>query len=103
VLLLSTATTTLVSNYVTDETWLCNPTDICNLVSDDFNSYTKTQDLIDETFKNQDEWVSKSILSVARMGFFTSGMLPFQKSLRVMTDLKSRPMHQRVCRHHLEH
>lgn len=47
---------------------------IHDLVSDDFNSYTKTQDLIDETFKNQDEWVSKSITSVARMGFFTSGM-----------------------------
>ncbi|KAK5048037.1 Non-essential glycogen phosphorylase [Exophiala bonariae] len=42
------------------------------LVSDDFNSYTKTQDLIDETFKNQDEWVTKCITSVARMGFFTS-------------------------------
>ncbi|KAK5074716.1 Non-essential glycogen phosphorylase [Lithohypha guttulata] len=42
------------------------------LVSDDFNSYCKTQDLIDETYKNQDEWVSKSITSVARMGFFTS-------------------------------
>ena len=42
------------------------------LVSDDFNSYCKTHDLIDETYKNQDEWVSKSITSVARMGFFTS-------------------------------
>lgn len=42
-------------------------------VSDDFNSYCQTQDLIDESYKNQDEWVSKSILSVARMGFFTSG------------------------------
>lgn len=42
------------------------------LVSDDFASYCKTQDLIDETYKNQDEWVSKTITSVARMGFFTS-------------------------------
>jgi len=42
------------------------------LVSDDFNSYCKTQDLIDETYKNQEEWISKSITSVARMGFFTS-------------------------------
>lgn len=42
------------------------------LVSDDFNSYCKTQDLIDETYKNQDEWVGKCITSVARMGFFTS-------------------------------
>ena len=42
------------------------------LVSDDFNSYCKTQDLIDETYKNQEEWLSKCITSVARMGFFTS-------------------------------
>merc|ERR1712000_168135 len=42
------------------------------LVSDDFDSYCKTQDLIDEAYKNQDKWVSKTIQSVARMGFFTS-------------------------------
>ena len=41
-------------------------------VSDDFDSYCKTQDLIDEAYKDQDEWISKCILSVARMGFFTS-------------------------------
>lgn len=43
-------------------------------VSDDFESYCQTQDLIDEAYKNQDEWISKAILSVSRMGFFTSGM-----------------------------
>lgn len=42
------------------------------LVSDDFNSYCKTHELIDEVYKNQDEWITKSITSVARMGFFTS-------------------------------
>ena len=42
------------------------------LVSDDFNSYCKTQDLIDEAYKNQDEWLTKCIISVARMGFFSS-------------------------------
>ncbi|KAJ9608255.1 Non-essential glycogen phosphorylase [Cladophialophora chaetospira] len=42
------------------------------LVSDDFNSYCQTQDLIDEAYKDQDAWVTKSITSVARMGFFTS-------------------------------
>ena len=42
------------------------------LVSDDFNSYCKTQDLIDESYKNQDEWITKCITSVARMGFFSS-------------------------------
>lgn len=42
------------------------------LVSDDFNSYIKTQEIIDEEFQNQDEWIAKSITSVARMGFFSS-------------------------------
>ncbi|KOS17948.1 Glycogen phosphorylase [Escovopsis weberi] len=42
------------------------------LVSDDFRSYIETQDLIDEAYRNQDEWISKCIMSVARMGFFTS-------------------------------
>jgi starch phosphorylase len=42
------------------------------LVSDDFASYCKTQELIDESFKNQEEWITKSITSVARMGFFSS-------------------------------
>ena len=42
------------------------------LVSDDFNSYCKTQDLIDEAFRNQEEWLTKCITSVSRMGFFSS-------------------------------
>ena len=42
------------------------------LVSDDFSSYIKTQSLIDEAYKNQEEWITKCITSVARMGFFTS-------------------------------
>ena len=42
------------------------------LVSDDFNSYIKTQALIDEAYKNQEDWITKCITSVARMGFFTS-------------------------------
>jgi glycogen phosphorylase len=42
------------------------------LVSDDFASYCKTQELIDENFRNQEEWITKSITSVARMGFFSS-------------------------------
>lgn len=42
------------------------------LVSDDFNSYIKTQALVDEAYKDQDEWISKCITSVARMGFFSS-------------------------------
>ncbi|KAL3438015.1 glycosyl transferase [Aspergillus tetrazonus] len=42
------------------------------LVSDDFNSYIKTQEMVDEAFKDREEWVSKSITSVARMGFFST-------------------------------
>ncbi|KAI4133876.1 MAG: hypothetical protein LQ347_001997 [Umbilicaria vellea] len=42
------------------------------LVSDDFNSYITTHALVDEAYKNQDEWISKCITSVARMGFFSS-------------------------------
>ena len=42
------------------------------LVSDDFNSYVTTQNMIDDSFSNRDEWVIKSITSVARMGFFST-------------------------------
>lgn len=42
------------------------------LVSDDFASYCKTHEMIDEAYRNQEEWVTKCITSVARMGFFSS-------------------------------
>lgn len=42
------------------------------LVSDDFHSYIQTHALVDEAYQNQDEWVTKCITSVARMGFFSS-------------------------------
>ena len=42
------------------------------LVSDDFHSYVQTQALVDEAYKDQDEWTSKTIISVSRMGFFSS-------------------------------
>ncbi|KAF2456212.1 glycogen phosphorylase-like protein [Lineolata rhizophorae] len=42
------------------------------LVSDDFASYCKTQELIDEAYAKQDEWITKCVTSVARMGFFSS-------------------------------
>jgi starch phosphorylase len=42
------------------------------LVSDDFDSYIKTQEAIDESYRNTEEWTTKTILTVARMGFFTS-------------------------------
>jgi len=42
------------------------------LVSDDFKSYIDTHKLIDEAYKNQEEWLTKTITSVARMGFFSS-------------------------------
>jgi starch phosphorylase len=48
------------------------------LGSDDFISYLE-QELVDEAFENQDEWIDKSITSVARMGF---------SSDRVITEYK---------------
>ncbi|KKA28923.1 hypothetical protein TD95_002483 [Thielaviopsis punctulata] len=42
------------------------------LVSDDFASYINTHKLVDEAYADKDGWVRKSILSVARMGFFSS-------------------------------
>ena len=42
------------------------------LVSDDFKSYVDTQKLIDESYKKQDEWLTKTIMAVSRMGFFSS-------------------------------
>ena len=42
------------------------------LVSDDFHSYIQTQALVDAAYRDQDEWITKCITSVARMGFFSS-------------------------------
>lgn len=42
------------------------------LVSDDFSSYIATQDLVDQTFKDKEDWATKSIMSVANMGFFSA-------------------------------
>ncbi|SCU83147.1 LAFA_0D01992g1_1 [Lachancea sp. 'fantastica'] len=43
------------------------------LVSDDFDSYIATQDLVDQVYhKDKKEWLKKSILSVANVGFFSS-------------------------------
>ncbi|QLG71200.1 hypothetical protein HG535_0B02390 [Zygotorulaspora mrakii] len=43
------------------------------LVSDDFESYVATQELVDEVYHTQkNDWIKKSILSVANIGFFSS-------------------------------
>ena len=42
------------------------------LVSDDFASYIETHKLIDQAYNNQEEWLTKCITAVSRMGFFTS-------------------------------
>ncbi|KAK4189281.1 family 35 putative glycosyltransferase [Podospora australis] len=42
------------------------------LVSDDFHAYIETQSLIDDAYRNQEEWLTKCITSVSRMGFFSS-------------------------------
>ncbi|OAA47833.1 glycogen phosphorylase [Metarhizium rileyi] len=42
------------------------------LVSDDFRSYIEAHQLVDEAYRNQDDWIAKCITAVSRMGFFTS-------------------------------
>ncbi|PSR80178.1 glycogen phosphorylase [Coniella lustricola] len=42
------------------------------LVSDDFHSYIETHTVIDEAYKNQEQWLTKAITAVSRMGFFSS-------------------------------
>ncbi|CDH09014.1 probable Glycogen phosphorylase [Zygosaccharomyces bailii ISA1307] len=43
------------------------------LVSDDFDSYIAAHDLVDDLYHhNKHEWIKKSIISVANMGFFSS-------------------------------
>lgn len=42
------------------------------LVTDDFESYLKAHELVDETFKDTKEWVKKSVACVANSGFFSS-------------------------------
>ncbi|CAR26985.1 ZYRO0C06050p [Zygosaccharomyces rouxii] len=43
------------------------------IVSDDFDSYLATHHLVDETYHHsKHEWIKKSILSVANIGFFSS-------------------------------
>lgn len=42
------------------------------LTSADFASYVKTQESIDVAFKDQENWLRKTIVSVSRMGFFSS-------------------------------
>lgn len=42
------------------------------LVSDDFESYIKAQEAVDELYVDKDGWARRSILAVARMGFFSS-------------------------------
>ncbi|KAG7085815.1 hypothetical protein E1B28_003353 [Marasmius oreades] len=42
------------------------------LLSDDFDSYIAALDLVDEAYKDKDEWVKKSIRTTAKMGKFSS-------------------------------
>jgi starch phosphorylase len=63
------------------------------LVSDDFHSYIQTQALVDEAYKNQDEWTSKTITSVSRMGFFSSDrcMNEYAESIWNIEPLSPKP------------
>ena len=38
----------------------------------DYESYVQTQDLVDQLYKNQEEWSRIAILNVARVGKFSS-------------------------------
>jgi starch phosphorylase len=42
------------------------------LVSDDFQSYIEAHAVVDKVYRNQEDWITKCITSVARMGFFSS-------------------------------
>lgn len=42
------------------------------LVSDDFESYLEAQSTIDKEFLDRENWIKKSLLCVANMGFFSS-------------------------------
>ncbi|KAK6525241.1 Non-essential glycogen phosphorylase [Orbilia ellipsospora] len=50
------------------------------IISDDFDSYIAAQDMVDETYRDQDKWIEKSILSVAGMGKFSSDRSVWQYS-----------------------
>lgn len=49
----------------------------------DFESYCEAQKRVDEEYKNRDLWLKKSILSVARMGYFSSdrSILEYAKNI----------------------
>lgn len=42
------------------------------LVSDDFSSYIEAHAEVDKAYRDQEGWITKSITSVAGMGFFSS-------------------------------
>ncbi len=42
------------------------------MVFADYASYVRCQDTVDEAYRDQEEWVKKSIYNVARMGNFSS-------------------------------
>lgn len=42
------------------------------LISDDFSSYLTAQEMVEEVYKDQEEWAKRSILCTARMGKFSS-------------------------------
>ena len=79
------------------------------MVLADYQAYVDCQEKVSEAYKNQDEWVRKSILNSARMGKFSSDrsireycdqiwnikpvpveLQEYAKTLQVMTDKNSR-------------
>lgn len=42
------------------------------MVCEDFEAYARTQETVAQLYTNQEEWTKKSIINVARAGFFSS-------------------------------
>ncbi|CED85357.1 glycosyltransferase family 35 protein [Phaffia rhodozyma] len=67
------------------------------LVADDFDSYIAAQKLVDDTFKDQEQWVKRSITTVSRMGKFNSDRFVGCECLGVRrSDLERRAFETQV-------
>lgn len=69
------------------------------LVSDDFKSYLDTHRLIDDLYRKQDEWLTKTITSVARMGFFSSDRCIEEYASEIWNCEPVCPWSSRLVRH----
>lgn len=61
------------------------------LISDDFQSYLDAQKLVDESYKDQEGWITKSIMCSAHMGKFSSDRA-IQEYAEKIWDVKPVPV-----------